>query len=140
MASETDNLSEFLRRNYGVKKMTGVFSIKTNWWAKEKKEVQRRAMEIAMERSVENQAQELDIPMKQLAIAKSNAIKKIIIAMMNEKLTTNEMLHLVKALRTEMALPNNYTKAEVTAEVRHELNQEDIDLINKFIDETGWAY
>jgi hypothetical protein len=50
--------------------------------------------------------------MEQLTIAKKNAVVKVIQKMMGNDLDMADMERAIKILRTEMGLPNTYSKNE----------------------------
>lgn len=89
---------------------------RTKWWAKEKQENDNKALIQATENAITKKANSLEIPMEQLSIAKKNAVIKVINMMMDEKnpLDVADMERVVKMIRTEMWLPNTYTKNENT--------------------------
>lgn len=87
---------------------------RTKWWAKEKLENDNKALIQATENAITKKANSLEIPMEQLSIAKKNAVIKVINMMMDEKnpLDVADMERVIKMIRTEMGLPNTYTKNE----------------------------
>lgn len=87
---------------------------RTKWWAKEKQENDNKALVKATEKAINKQADALEIPMEELSIAKKNAVTKVIKMMMDDKkpLDVADIERVVKIIRTEMGLPNTYSKNE----------------------------
>lgn len=110
----------------------------TKWWAKEKQEFNQKITEKALENALRKQAKELEIPMDQLAKAKKNAVIKAINQMMNNTLSMSDSERIIRILRTEMWLPNTYSRNENINEERQELNQEDRDLIDEYFKKKKW--
>ena len=111
---------------------------RTNWWTKEKQDFKQKITEKALENSLKKQAKDLEIPMDQLAKAKKNAVIKAINVMMEDKLSMADSERIIRILRTEMWLPNTYSRNENINEERQELNQEDKDLIDEYFKEKKW--
>ena len=111
---------------------------RTNWWAKEKQEFKQKITEKALENALKKQAKELEIPMDQLSKAKKNAVIKAINVMMEDKLSMADSERIIRILRTEMWLPNTYSRNENINEERQELNQDDKDLIDEYFKEKKW--
>ena len=76
--------------------------------------------------------------MDQLAKAKKNAVIKAINQMMNNTLSMSDSERIIRILRTEMWLPNTYSRNENINEERQELNQEDRDLIDEYFKKKKW--
>ena len=76
--------------------------------------------------------------MDQLSKAKKNAVIKAINVMMEDKLSMADSERIIRILRTEMWLPNTYSRNENINEERQELNQEDKDLIDEYFKEKKW--
>lgn len=87
---------------------------KAKWWAKEKQANANKVLAKATEKAINKQADALEIPMEELSIAKKNAVIKVINMMMDEKnpLDVADIERVVKIIRTEMGLPNTYSKNE----------------------------
>lgn len=87
---------------------------RTKWWAKEKQEMKEKILAKATQNVIERQAKELELPMEQLSIAKKNAVIKVIQMMMDKDhpLDMADMERSIKIIRTEMWLPNTYSKNE----------------------------
>ena len=110
----------------------------TKWWAKDKQEFKQKITEKALENALKKQAKELEIPMDQLSKAKKNAVIKAINVMMEDKLSMADSERIIRILRTEMWLPNTYSRNENINEERQELNQDDKDLIDEYFKEKKW--
>ena len=108
------------------------------WWAKEKQEFKQKITQKALENALKKQAKELEIPMDQLSKAKKNAVIKAINVMMEDKLSMTDSERIIRILRTEMWLPNTYSRNENINEERQELNQDDKDLIDEYFKEKKW--
>lgn len=130
--SDYDDVKSFLNTKWMLWKVS---SKRTNWWTKEKQDFKQKITKKALENALKKQAKELEIPMKQLATAKNNAIIKASDVMMKEKLSISDSDKFVRMIRTEMGLPNSYTKNENINETRKELKQEDKDLIDAYLKE-----
>lgn len=76
--------------------------------------------------------------MEQLSKAKKNAVIKAINVMMNEKLSMSDSERIIRILRTEMWLPNTYSRNENINEEKAELTPEDRDLIDEYFKEKKW--
>ena len=111
---------------------------RTRWWTKEKQEYNQKITQKALENALKKQAKDLEIPMDQLAQAKKNAVIKAINVMMEDKLSMTDSERIIRILRTEMWLPNTYSRNENINEERQELNQEDKDLIDEYFKEKKW--
>lgn len=96
---------------------------RTKWWAKEKQEIDERALIKATQNVLAKQTRELEIPMEQLSIAKKNAVIKVIQKMMEKDLDLTDLERTIKIIRTEMWLPTTYSKNE-------NLNMEKFEWIN----------
>ena len=109
--------SEFAEaRSFLVSKwlVTKINSIKTKWWAKEKRENKEKVLQKATEKAITKQANALEIPIDQLTLAKKNAVVKVINKMMDKDLDMSDLERTIKILRTEMGLPTSYSKNENT--------------------------
>ena len=95
------------------------------WWDKDKVKMKEKMLAKAQENMIKKQAKELELPMEQLSIAKKNAVIKVIQMMMDKDkpLDMSDMERSIKIIRTEMWLPNTYTKNE-------NLNTEKIEWIH----------
>lgn len=113
-------------------------ALHVKWWAKEKQEFKQKITEKALENAFKKQAKELEIPMDQLSKAKKNAVIKAINVMMEDKLSMADSERIIRILRTEMWLPNTYSRNENINEERQELNQDDKDLIDEYFKEKKW--
>lgn len=85
---------------------------RTKWWAKEKQEIDEKALAKATQNVLAKQTRELEIPMEQLSIAKKNAVIKVIQKMMEKDLDLTDLERTIKIIRTEMWLPTTYSKNE----------------------------
>ena len=133
--SDFDDVKSFLNTKWMLWKVSSRW---TNWWAKEKQEFNQRVTEKALENALKKQAKDLEIPMDQLAKAKKNAVIKAINVMMEDKLSMADSERIIRILRTEMWLPNTYSRNENINEERQELNQDDKDLIDEYFKEKKW--
>lgn len=111
MDSEFSEARSFLVSKWLVTKIN---SIKTKWWAKEKRENKEKVLQRATEKAITKQANALEIPMDQLTLAKKNAVVKVINKMMDKDLDMSDLERTIKILRTEMGLPTSYSKNENT--------------------------
>lgn len=93
------------------------------WWDKDKIKMKEKMLAKATQNVITKQAKELELPMEQLTIAKKNAVVKVIQKMMGNDLDMADMERAIKILRTEMGLPNTYSKNE-------NLNTEKIEWIH----------
>ena len=103
-----------------------------------KQEYNQKITQKALENALKKQAKELEIPMDQLSKAKKNAVIKAINVMMEDKLSMADSERIIRILRTEMWLPNTYSRNENINEERQELNQDDKDLIDEYFKEKKW--
>ena len=111
---------------------------RTNWWTEAKQDFKQKITQRALENALKKQAKELEIPMDQLSKAKKNAVIKAINVMMEDKLSMADSERIIRILRTEMWLPNTYSRNENINEERQELNQDDKDLIDEYFKEKKW--
>ena len=135
--SDFDDVKWFLSELW-VNYTTGWIAKQTRWWTKEKQEYNQKITEKALQNALKKQAKDLEIPMDQLAKAKKNAVIKAINVMMEDKLSMTDSERIIRILRTEMWLPNTYSRNENINEERQELNQEDKDLIDEYFKEKKW--
>ena len=133
--SDFDDVKSFLNTKWMLWKVSSRW---TNWWAKDKQEFKQKITEKALEKALKKQAKDLEIPMDQLAKAKKNAVIKAINVMMEDKLSMTDSERIIRILRTEMWLPNTYSRNENINEERQELNQDDKDLIDEYFKEKKW--
>ena len=133
--SDFDDVKSFLNTKWMLWKVSSRW---TNWWAKEKQDFKQKITEKALQNALKKQAKDLEIPMDQLAKAKKNAVIKAINVMMEDKLSMTDSERIIRILRTEMWLPNTYSRNENINEERQELNQEDKDLIDEYFKEKKW--
>ena len=133
--SDFDDVKSFLNTKWMLWKVSSRW---TNWWTKEKQEFKQKITEKALEKALNKQAKDLEIPMDQLAKAKKNAVIKAINVMMEDKLSMTDSERIIRILRTEMWLPNTYSRNENINEERQELNQDDKDLIDEYFKEKKW--
>ena len=133
--SDFDDVKSFLNTKWMLWKVSSRW---TNWWAKDKQEFKQKITEKALENALKKQAKELEIPMDQLSNAKKNAVIKAINVMMEDKLSMADSERIIRILRTEMWLPNTYSRNENINEERQELNQDDKDLIDEYFKEKKW--
>lgn len=135
--SDFDEVKWFLSELW-VNYTTGWVAKHTRWWTKEKQEHNQKIIEKALENALKKQAKDLEIPMDQLAKAKKNAVIKAINQMMDNTLSMSDSERIIRILRTEMWLPNTYSRNENINEERQELNQDDRDLIDEYFKEKKW--
>ena len=135
--SDFDDVKWFLSELW-VNYTTGWVAKHTRWWTKEKPEYNQKITQRALENALKKQAKELEIPMDQLSKAKKNAVIKAINVMMEDKLSMADSERIIRILRTEMWLPNTYSRNENINEERQELNQDDKDLIDEYFKEKKW--
>ena len=133
--SDFDDVKSFLNTKWMLWKVSSRW---TNWWAKEKQDFKQKITQKALENALKKQAKELEIPMDQLSKAKKNAVIKAINVMMEDKLSMADSERIIRILRTEMWLPNTYSRNENINEERQELNQDDKDLIDEYFKEKKW--
>ena len=80
--------------------------------------MKNKAMVDATENALKKMTKDLEIPMEQLTIAKTNAVIKVINKMQAmdkvENTDLNDLDKIIKILRTEMGLPITYSKNENT--------------------------
>ena len=133
--SDFDDVESFLNHKWITLNVNRKW---TKWWAKEKQEFKQKITQKALENALKKQAKELEIPMDQLSKAKKNAVIKAINVMMEDKLSMADSERIIRILRTEMWLPNTYSRNENINEERQELNQDDKDLIDEYFKEKKW--
>ena len=133
--SDFDDVKSFLNTKWMLWKVSSRW---TNWWAKEKQDFKQKITQKALENALKKQAKELEIPMDQLSKAKKNAVIKAINVMMEDKLSMADSERIIRILRTEMWLPNTYSRNENINEERQELNQDDKDLIDEYFKGKKW--
>ena len=121
MQSDFDEVKWFLLDKWVI--YNSRWTTRTKWWAKEKQEYKTKIVEKALLKNAEKTANSLELPMEQLTIAKKNAVVKVIQKMMGNDLDMADMERAIKILRTEMGLPNTYSKNE-------NLNTEKIEWIH----------
>lgn len=88
---------------------------KTKWWAEKKQWMKNIALEWATQNTIKKMTRELEIPMEQLTIAKTNAVIKVINKMKEmeaKDANLGDLERIIKILRTEMGLPTTYSKNE----------------------------
>ena len=112
LKSDIDEVKGFFKEKYKV--WNAQISKMTTGWSKEKIEYKNKIVEKALLKNAEKTANSLELPMEQLTIAKKNAVVKVIQKMMGNDLDMADMERAIKILRTEMWLPNTYTKNENT--------------------------
>ena len=133
--SDYDDVKSFLNTKWMLWKVSSRW---TNWWAKEKQEFKQKILDRALENNIKKQAKDLEIPMDQLSKAKKNAVIKAINVMMEDKLSMADSERIIRILRTEMWLPNTYSRNENINEEKAELTPEDRDLIDEYFKEKKW--
>ena len=136
--SDMDEVKAFIESKWGS--LSWSMYKNTLWRAKEKQEFRQQIMEKAMEKVVEKEAEKIEIPVETLNKARHKAVSILIKKLKEEKVPTQEAINILKTLRTELCLPNNYSKVETKAEIEEELNEEDKALIQKFINERWWVF
>ena len=118
LKSPIDEVKVFIETKYGQWKWNWTFNRNTRWWSKEKQEMKNKAMVDATENALKKMTKDLEIPMEQLTIAKTNAVIKVINKMQAmdkvENTDLNDLDKIIKILRTEMGLPITYSKNENT--------------------------
>lgn len=112
MQSDFDEVKWFLLDKWVI--YNSRWTTRTKWWAKEKQEYKNKIVEKALLKNAEKTANNLELPMEQLTIAKKNAVVKVIQKMMWNDLDMADMERAIKILRTELWLPNSYAKNENT--------------------------
>ena len=88
--------------------------MKTKGRNKEKREHREKVLAKAMNKAITKQANELEIPMDQLTLAKKNAVAKVMQQILDKDLDIKDLETSIKILRTEMGLPTSYSKNENT--------------------------
>ncbi len=112
LKSDFDEVKSFITHKW--LKYSAERGRRTKGWAKEKQENDNKALIKATEDAIAKKASALEIPMEELSIAKKNAVTKVINMMMDDKkpLDVADIERVVKIIRTEMGLPNTYSKNE----------------------------
>ena len=110
-SSEYSDVKSFLRSLWIAEKIN---TMKTKGRNKEKREHREKVLAKAMNKAITKQANELEIPMDQLTLAKKNAVAKVMQQILDKDLDIKDLETSIKILRTEMGLPTSYSKNENT--------------------------
>jgi len=113
--SDIDEVKVFIESKYGQWKRNWTFNKNTRWWGKEKQDLKNKALADATQNTIKKMTRDLEIPMEQLTIAKTNAVIKVINKMKEmeaKDANLGDLERIIKILRTEMGLPTTYSKNE----------------------------
>lgn len=86
--------------------------LNTKGRTKERKEVKKKVMKVAIDKSIVKQAKALEIPMDELMLSKKEAVSKVMQQVLEKDLDIQDLERTIKILRTELGLPTSYSKNE----------------------------
>ena len=117
--SDYQDVAPFIKEKLGKDTANHTWiATKTKWWAEKKQWMKNVALEWATQNTIKKMTRELEIPMEQLTIAKTNAVIKVINKMKamgdikDIDLNLSDLERIIKIIRTEMGLPTTYSKNE----------------------------